>query len=298
MTESHSSAEPKADLPWRSPITVPSWTLSEVGKRTPLEVYFEQLWQRRHFIVAESRAKVSGGARRNLLGNAWLLLSPLLNGLGFYLIFGLVLKTSQGIDNFVGYLIVGVFFFQFTMRSVTQGALAIRNGQQMIRAFTFPRAALPIAVLIREIMNFVPSFFVMLAIILLFPPAEDISWRVLLILPCFIMQVCFAQGCAFIVARLCHEIPDLNNVIQVASRFWLYASGVFFSIDRFVANPAFAAVMKINPMYSYIQVIRNSLLYGVDSPIWMWMLVFGWGIAFLIFGFLYFYWGEEKYGRA
>nr|WP_276544108.1 ABC transporter permease [Brevibacterium luteolum] len=285
-------------MPWRSPITVPSWTLSEVGKRTPLEVYFEQLWQRRHFIVAESRAKVSGGARRNLLGNAWLLLSPLLNGLGFYLIFGLVLKTSQGIDNFVGYLIVGVFFFQFTMRSVTQGALAIRNGQQMIRAFTFPRAALPIAVLIREIMNFVPSFFVMLAIILLFPPAEDISWRVLLILPCFIMQVCFAQGCAFIVARLCHEIPDLNNVIQVASRFWLYASGVFFSIDRFVANPAFAAVMKINPMYSYIQVIRNSLLYGVDSPIWMWMLVFGWGIAFLIFGFLYFYWGEEKYGRA
>lgn len=298
MTESHASAERKAELPWRSPITVPSWTLSEVGKRTPLEIYFEQLWQRRHFIVAESRAKVSGGARRNLLGNAWLLLSPLLNGLGFYLIFGLVLKTSQGIDNFVGYLIIGVFFFQFTMRSVTQGAVAIRNGQQMIRAFTFPRAALPIAVVIREIMNFVPSAIVMLAIILMFPPLENITWRVLLVIPCFIMQVCFAQGCAFIAARLCHEVPDLNNVIQVASRFWLYASGVFFSIDRFVGNPAFAALMKINPMYSYLQVVRNSLLYGVDSPMWMWMLVFGWGIAFLIFGFLYFYLGEEKYGRA
>lgn len=298
MTGSRSPETAKTELPWRSPITVPSWTLSEVGKRTPLEIYFEQLWQRRHFIIAESRAKVAGGARRNVLGNVWLLLSPLLNGLGYFFIFGYVLNTSSGIHNFVGYLLIGVFFFQFTMRSVTQGSQAIRNGQPMIRAFTFPRASLPIAVVVRELMNFVPSFFVMLAIILIFPQPENLTWRVFLIVPCFAMQVCFAQGCAFIVARLCHEIPDFTNLIQVASRFWLYASGVFFSIDRFVDNPVFAAVMKINPMYSYLQIVRNSLLYGVDSPMWMWMLAFGWGIAFLIFGFLYFYFGEEKYGRA
>lgn len=288
----------KTELPWRSPITVPSWTLSDVGKRTPLDIYFDQLWQRRHFIIAESRAKVSGGARRNVLGNTWLLLSPLLNGLGYFLIFGYVLKTDRGIENFVGYLVIGVFFFQFTMRSVTTGAQSIRNGQAMIRAFTFPRASLPIAVVVREVMNFVPSFVVMLIIILVLPDKENITWRVVLIVPCFIMQVCFSQGCAFIVARLCHEVPDLNNVIQVAARFWLYASGVFFSIDRFVETSALAAFMKINPMYSYLQVVRNSLLYGVGSPPWMWMLVVGWGIAFLIFGFLYFYWGEEKYGRA
>ncbi|WP_286956751.1 ABC transporter permease [Brevibacterium sp. UBA7493] len=269
-----------------------------MGKRTPLEIYFEQLWQRRHFIIAESRAKVAGDGRHNVLGNVWLVLSPLLNGMGYFLIFGYVLNTSNGVENFVGYLIIGVFFFQFTIRSVTQGAQSIRQGQSMIRAFTFPRASLPIAVVVRETMNFIPSFIVMSAIILVFPPVENLTWRVVLIVPCFAMQVCFAQGCAFIVARLCHEIPDLINVIQVAARFWLYASGVFFSIDRFVGVPVLAAIMKINPMYSYLQVVRNSFLYGTDSPMWMWMLVFGWGIAFLIFGFLYFYFGEEKYGRA
>ncbi|PKY70543.1 phosphate ABC transporter permease [Brevibacterium ravenspurgense] len=296
MTESL-SAEAAAP-PWRSPITVPSWTLREVGKRAPLGTYFGQLWQRRHFILAESRAKVAGGARRNVLGSVWLVLSPLLNGLAFFFIFGYVLNTSRGIENFVGYLVIGVFFFQFTMRSVTQGAKAIQAGQSMIRAFSFPRASMPISVVVRETMNFVPTFVVMLVIILAFPPAENITWRVVLIVPCFIMQICFAQGCAFIVARLCHEIPDFINVIQVAARFWLYASGVFFSIERFVDKPVLAAIMKINPMYSYLQVVRNSLLYGVDSPVWMWMLVFGWGIACLLLGFLYFYFGEEKYGRV
>lgn len=296
MTESL-SAEATAP-PWRSPITVPSWTLSEVGKRAPLGTYLGQLWQRRHFILAESRAKVAGGARRNLLGSVWLVLSPLLNGLAFFFIFGFVLNTSRGIENFIGYLVIGVFFFQFTMRSVTQGAKAIQAGQSMIRAFSFPRASMPISVVVRETMNFVPTFVVMLVIILAFPPAENITWRVVLIVPCFIMQICFAQGCAFIVARLCHEIPDFINVIQVTARFWLYASGVFFSIERFVDKPVLAAIMKINPMYSYLQVVRNSLLYGVDSPVWMWMLVFGWGIACLLLGFLYFYFGEEKYGRV
>ncbi|WP_180964847.1 ABC transporter permease [Brevibacterium luteolum] len=298
MSQSQQTENAMMELPWRSPITVPSWTLSEVGRRTPLEIYFEQLWQRRHFIIAESRAKVAGSSRRNFLGSVWLVLGPLLNGLGFYLIFGFVLNTSRGIENFVGYLIIGVFFFQFTMRSLTQGSKSIQSGQSMIRAFTFPRASLPIAVVVREIMNFVPSFIVMLVIILAFPPLEDLTWRVILVIPSFLLQVCFAQGCAFIVARLCHQIPDFTNVIGVLSRFWLYASGVFFSIDRFVDAPVLAAIMKINPMYSYLQLVRNSVLYGADSPPWMWMMAVGWGLATLIFGFLYFYFGEEKYGRA
>ncbi|GAA4283367.1 ABC transporter permease [Brevibacterium daeguense] len=282
----------------KTSITVPSWTLGDVGRRTPPDIYFEQLWKRRHFILAESRAKVAGTTRRNLLGYAWLVLNPLLNGLGYYFIFGYLLNTSRGIENFVGYLLIGVFFFQFTMRSVTGGAQSIRSGQSMIKAFSFPRAALPISVVVREVMNFLPTFVVMVVVILLFPPMENITWRVLLIVPCFALQVLFAQGCAFIVARLCHMVPDFVNIIQVGARFWLYASGVFFSIDRFVEQPVLTAIMKINPMYSYLQIVRNSLLYGVDSPIWMWLLGTGWAISFLIFGFLFFYRGEETYGRA
>jgi teichoic acid transport system permease protein len=282
----------------KTAITIPSWTLGDVGRRTPPDIYFEQLWRRRHFILAESRAKVAGKSSRNLLGYAWLVLNPLLNGLGFYFIFGFILNTSRGIENFVGFLLIGVFFFQFTIRTVTGGAQSIRNGQSMIRAFAFPRAALPISVVVREVMNFLPTFVVMVIIILLFPPGENLTWRVLLIVPCFLLQVIFVQGCAFIVARLCHMVPDLVNIIQVGSRFWLYASGVFFSIDRFVDHPVLTAIMKINPMYSYLQIVRNSLLYGTDSPIWMWLLGAGWAISFLIFGFLFFYRGEETYGRA
>lgn len=291
-TNTSSSTDSKA------PVAVASWSLGQVGRRPPLDTYLRQLWRRRYFIREEARSKVAGTANRNLLGYGWLVLNPLLMGLGFYVIFGLILNTSRGIDNFVGYLMIGVFFFQLSMRCVTGGTQAIRSGQAMIRAFAFPRAALPITVVVREVMNFMPTFLVLAVVLSVLPPAENLTWRVVLVIPAFLCQTLFVLGCAFVLARLGHILPDISNVVNVFARFWLYASGVFFSIDRFVDQPAVQAVMKVNPMFSYLQIYRNSILYGLDSPLWMWMLAVGWAFVFVIFGFLFFYRGEESYGKA
>lgn len=282
----------------RNSVSIPSWALGKVGRRLPLDRYAEQLWRRRHFILAESRSKIAGTASRNLLGHGWLVLNPLLNGLGFFIIFGVILQTSRGVENFVGFLMIGVFFFQLTMRCVTSGVQAIRSGQSMIRAFAFPRAALPITVVVREVLNFLPTIVVLAIVLATLPPSENLTWRVVLVLPAFACQVLFSLGCAFVLARLGHILPDISNLVSVLARFWFYGSGVFFSIDRFVEQPAIQLVMKINPMYSYLEIYRNSILYGVDTPLWMWLMSVGWALTFLIFGFLFFYRGEESYGRA
>ncbi|MGC0145080.1 hypothetical protein ACPL7H_18995, partial [Pseudactinotalea sp. Z1732] len=95
-----------------------SWFLKPVGKRPTLKRYLLDLWRRGHFIWADSRARAFSAGRGMILGNAWLVLQPMLNGAIYFLIFGLLLQTSRGIDRFVGYLIIGVFLFQFTARSL------------------------------------------------------------------------------------------------------------------------------------------------------------------------------------
>lgn len=277
-------------------IQVPAWSLGQVNARVPLNAYFRQLWHRRHFIIAESRAKVIGGNQRDYLGIAWMVIQPILSALAFFVIFGVILQTSRGIDNFLGYLLIGVFFFGFTTRVITTCAGGIKANQAMIKAFTFPRASIPISVVVREIMNFVPSVIVMMLMILVLPPAEILTWRVIYVIPAFLLQVMFSLGVGFVVARLCHIIPDLVHLISILTRFWLYASGVFFSIDRFVTNEVMSAVMKANPMYGYLMAVRNSLLYGVDTPLWMWLNCAGWALLFFVFGFLFFYRGESTYG--
>ena len=281
--------------------TIPSVSsegLVPVGKRVSLKSYLEALWNRRHFIIAESRAKMSSSTRKNLLGYGWMFLNPLLSVLAFWFIFGFILNSSRGIDNFIGYLVIGVFFFQFTGKSMTGGTGAIRSGASMIKGFQFPRAALPISTVVRNFLDFLPSVVVMVILIAVIPPTEVITWRVLLVIPVIILQTIFNVGLACFLARLGHKIPDLTNFMSIVSRFWLYGSGVFFSIeDRLADQPAILAAMQFNPMHAYLTLTRNSLLYGVDSPAWMWAMGTVWAFGLLIVGFLFFWRGEESYGR-
>ena len=63
-----------------------------------------RLWHRRWFVAAYAMASTAVGYQRSFLGQAWQLLTPLLNILVYYLIFGLLLHTNRGIPNFIAFL--------------------------------------------------------------------------------------------------------------------------------------------------------------------------------------------------
>jgi len=291
-------SETKNPLGLTSIPSVSSEGLVPVGRRTSLRSYLAALWGRRHFIVAESRAKMSSSTRKNLLGYGWLFLNPLLSVLAFWFIFGFILQTSRGIQNFLGFLVIGVFFFGYTNRCMSGGTGAIRAGASMIKGFQFPRAALPISIVVRNFLDFIPTLLVMVIVLAVVPPLEVVTWRVFLIVPIVILQTLFNVGLACSLARLGHKIPDLTNFVAIAGRFWLYGSGVFFSIEgRLSGHPALLEAMQYNPMHAYLTLARDCLLYGADSDPKMWIVGTVWAFGLLLVGFLYFWRGEENYGR-
>ncbi|WP_277209343.1 ABC transporter permease [Isoptericola croceus] len=272
--------------------------LKQVGARPPVREYLAQLWSRRHFLWAEARAKVSSGTRETVLGQAWMIINPILNGLAYYLIFGLILDTRRDIDNFLGYLVIGVFLFQFTTQCVRGGARSIQTGRNLIRAFSFPRASLPISVVLRGVLNLVPTIAAMLLLIVTLP--ENETWtRAALLFPLVLaLQTCLATGIALFFARLTTVLPDISQLISVGMRIWLYTSAVFFSIDRFEKFPWIVGLMEANPMYMVLDAARDCLLYATVPEASTWIGLTSWSLGALAFGFLFFWHGEESYGRA
>src|SRR5699024_7336108 len=237
-------SETKNPLGLSSIPSVSSEGLLPVGRRTSLSSYLAALWNRRHFIIAESRAKMSSSTRKNLLGYGWLFLNPLLSVLAFWFIFGFILQTSRGVPNFLGFLVVGVFFFQYTAKSMTGGTGSIRTGASMIKGFQFPRAALPISTVVRNFLDFMPTLLVMVIVLAVVLPLEVITWRVILVIPVIVLLTIFSVVLACFLARLSLKIPDLTYFMSIVSRFWLYGSGVFFSIeDRLANDPALLEAM-------------------------------------------------------
>ncbi|MEV7606247.1 ABC transporter permease [Paenarthrobacter sp. NPDC089322] len=279
------------------PMSVDMRKLTRVGARPGFLDYLVQLWDFRQFIFYDARARVQSGTRRDRLGSTWLLLNPVFNGLTYYLIFGILLQTSRGIENYVGYLVVGIFLFQFSSGSINEGARSIRNGKSVVQAFNFPRAALPLGANIREILSAVPLVLGMLLIIVVLPPAETISWLWLLIVPAVILQSLFNLGIGMILARTISKVNDVAHLLPFALRAWMYGSAVFYSYERFVSDQTLLGILKLNPLFNVIDIVRSCVLYNT-IPSWeSWASLAVVSLAALMVGFVFFWKGEETYGR-
>ncbi|WP_245953544.1 ABC transporter permease [Arthrobacter silvisoli] len=271
--------------------------LRRVGARPPLLDYLVSLWDYRHFVYYDAQARVQTGNEQDKLGRAWLVLSPLLNGLMFYLIMGVLLKSGHGIENFVAYLVIGVFLFQMSSRAISVSSRAIAGNKNVIHAFQFPRASLVLAANLRELFANIPVLITMLVLVIILPPAEEISLRWLMLVPVVGLQFLFNLGLGLILARLVSMFNDVNQLISYVLRLWMYMSCLFFSIDKFDSVPWLKGVMEYNPLYNVVHLARECVLYGSLGSWRAWAILALWSLATLAIGMVFFWKGEESYGR-
>ncbi|WP_181419670.1 ABC transporter permease [Arthrobacter psychrolactophilus] len=272
--------------------------LSRVGARPAFLDYLVQLWDFRSFIVYDARARVKSGTRRDKLGSAWLLLNPIFNGLTYFLVFGVLLGTGKGIPNFIGYLVIGVFMFQMTSGAITGGARSIQQNRALVQGFTFPRAALPLGVNLREAMVNVPMILAMMLLVLLIPPTEPITWRWLLIVPVLVLQFMFNLGIGMLLARVIARVNDVAHLLPFLLRAVMYLSAIFYSYERFINKPVLLHIMQANPVFIMIDIARDCLLYAETPSLHSWAVLTAWSLSALIIGGIYFWKGEESYVRG
>ncbi|WP_405719038.1 ABC transporter permease [Streptomyces sp. NBC_00046] len=297
------STPPSADDGLTSAALAAKYGLTVSGARPGLFEYIRQLWGRRHFIMAFSRAKLTAQYSQAKLGQLWQVATPLLNALVYYLIFGLILGTRKGMTQevFIPFLVTGVFVFTFTQSSVMAGVRAISGNLGLVRALHFPRASLPISFSLQQLQQLLYSMIVLGAVAVSFGSYPSPSW--LLIIPALVMQFVFNTGLALIMARLGSKTPDLAQLMPFVMRTWMYASGVMFSIPVMLKDkPAWIAdVLQYNPAAIYMDLIRFALIDGYGSenlPAHVWVVALGWAVLIGLVGFVYFWKAEERYGRG
>jgi teichoic acid transport system permease protein len=271
--------------------------LKNAGDRPKIGDYLRQLWLRRDFTVTVALARNSVQYVDSWLGQVWQVLTPLLNFAVYFLIFGLILKTNRGVDNFIAFLMTGVFIFQFTQQAATGGAAAIKKNQDMIRALHFPRAVLPLATTIQLLQQTVVSIAVLMVIIVMTGEPITTSW---LLLPfALLLQFMFNVGIAFAFARIGARTKDFSQVLPFVLRTWQYASGVIFSITAFAADlPHWASTLLwLNPAAGFIEIDREILLNSYTTHHNLWPLACFWAVTGLFGGFWFFFRAENTYGR-
>ncbi|MFI8809879.1 MULTISPECIES: ABC transporter permease [unclassified Streptomyces] len=277
--------------------------LTVSGARPPLGAYIRQLWGRRHFITAFATAKLTAQYSQAKLGQIWQIMTPLLNATVYYFIFGVLMNTKRGVDDFVPFLVTGVFIWTFTSSSITAGTRAISGNIGLVRALHFPRASLPVALALQQLQQLLFSMGALFLILLVFGQYPRPSW--LLAIPALALQAVFNTGVSMIVARLAAKTPDIAQLTPFILRTWMYSSGVMWSLDTLLKGdrvPHFVMVaLEYNPAAVYIDLMRFALIdsfAGAQLPAHVWAVAAGWALVCGVAGFVYFWQAEEQYGRG
>ncbi|CAL9478263.1 ABC transporter permease [Streptomyces sp. enrichment culture] len=278
--------------------------LSVSGARPSLPEYIRQLWARRHFIGAFSTAKLTAQYSQAKLGQVWQVMTPLLNAAVYYFIFGVLMNTRRGVEDYVPFLVTGVFVWTFTQSSIMAGTRAISGNLGLVRALHFPRAALPVSFCLQQLQQLLFSMAALAVILLAFGVPPAVSW--VLAVPALVLQFLFNAGVAMVMARVGSKIPDMAQLMPFLLRTWMYGSGVMFSIHHMTGPDSnvpswVGTLLQANPAAVYIDLMRFALIDSFDGsmlPDHVWALALGWALVAGIGGFIYFWKAEETYGRG
>lgn len=274
--------------------------VSDLGpamRRKSLTAYIKELYGYRYFVVLQAKHRAAGDNDEMLLGRLWILLEPILRIAMYAVIFGLILNTARGIENFLGFLVIGVTFFSLLSKGLTGGSGILQRSRALLRSFKFPRATLIVSESCRNFLaNLVPTGLAVLAA-MLFQWGQPISPYLPLVVPLYFLINVFTTGLMLIVARVTAFIPDARRVISFVNRGWFYISGVFFSVERFTSVPSLQKAMMENPAYMFLTAVRDSTIYGQATSGDIWLKLFAWSFGTLFVGFIFFWRAENRYAN-
>jgi len=267
--------------------------LVDLTRPSPPAAYLAEVWRRRDFAilvpVQDLRAQNMGSA----LGQLWHLLNPALMVAVYFLIFGVIIDTSRGVDNFLGFLIVGVVWFHLTQRVVQDAAVCIPRNLGLIRSVQFPRILLPAATVNGQTAAFAPALVLALAAVIATGERPSLRW--LALIGVLAAQFVFHFGAALLVARIGAAVPDLRQLLPHVFRLLFYASGVIFSVDAFVTSESWRRAFALNPIYDVITCARWCLLGEPVDP-WVVAGMLVWGVVLLVVGFAVFWRTDQRLG--
>ena len=308
------------------------------AERPPVRRYLRNLWQRRHFILAFATARNIAMYTEARLGQLWQVLTPLLNAGVYFLIFGLLLHINRGIPNYLGFLVTGVFVFNFTQRAFISTSTVITESLPLIRALRFPRAALPLAYVMIELQQMLLSM-VVLAVIVLFT-GEPLTWYWLLAIPALLLQTIFNVGFGLLVARLgstgqrlqpAAAVPDAHLAVRVRRAVQhqhpghrAQVSSRSCSSTRRPSTSPWSATRMLEtqrqsqpgaqPYNARLcrewhtlghgahatkqQQMLSAYCHPVTNPDHYWYYGIAWAVLALVVGFYFFWRAEAKYGRG
>lgn len=221
--------------------------------------YWYDIWQYRELFRILAWRDLSVRYKQTAVGACWALFRPLLTMLVFTIIFGHVARLpSDGSTPYALLVFAGMLPWSFFSTGLADAADSLIVDTNLVSKIYFPRLIVPTATIVVALVDFVISFFILIALMVWYRFLPH--WQIVL-LPAFIFALFFAtMGPALWISAMNVRYRDFRYVIPFMVQFGLYVSPVGFSSN--VIPEQWRLLYHLNPMVGIIDGFRWCILGG------------------------------------
>ena len=231
--------------------------------------FFHDIKEYTSYARYASKASLNAEVAGSYLNWLWWIFDPICMMLVYTFIFGYVFKASE--QYYPIFVFVGLTMWRFFQMTLSKSTKLVKNNKSIVSKVYLPKFVL---IETEMLVNFVKMLIAWAIIVgMLAVWRVHITPIVLMVIPLFIVEAIFTFGFCCLVMHFGVFVEDLDNVVRIGIQFVFYATGIFFSIESRIDNPAIQGLLlHFNPMAYIITSVRRCLLYQT-MPEWNWLLI-------------------------
>lgn len=233
--------------------------------------------------------------RRSVLGVIWSVLNPLLMMMIMSFVFSYFLRGSN-VENYPLYLIVGNITFSLMSEATNGGLTSIISAAPLLKKVKVDRWVFPVQKVFSAMMNFGFSLIAVVVVMLFFKVMP--TWHIVWMIPALFLLMLFCIGISLLIGAAAVFFRDMIHLWSVALTAWTYLTPIFWDLSLLTnagAPHIVVWVVKANPMYNYLEMMRCAIVYQSSPTATVLLLAVFWALLMLVIGYFVFRKTEHKF---
>ena len=238
------------------------WDMVIEPQRSLLDLRLGELWRYRDLVLLFVRRDFVAVYKQTVLGPLWYLIQPLLTTITFTVVFGNIASLpTDGLPQFLFYMSGTVVWSYFASCLTKTSETFVQNANLFGKVY-FPRLAVPVSILISNLITFLIQFAMFLVFVVYFllrGTPIHFNWLWIALSPLLMLMMAgLGLGFGIIISSLTTKYRDLRFLVTFGVSLLMYATPVIYPVSSILAR--FQWIILANPMTPIVEAFRYAFL--------------------------------------
>lgn len=215
---------------------------------------------------------------RSYMGILWSIFYPLLRMILVVFMFSLVF--NKGIDKYPAYYFAGFLLFECFSTATMTSLTCLKDNRDFLFKTKLPRELLVLSRVLTAFINIMLGFIPFIFVLILY--RAKITVYILFIPVIFVLFLLFIAGASYALSIIYVVFPDIRDIHAHVVFILRFLVAMFYSIDW--VSEGIQNFIKHNPVYAFIKLTRDCIVYGTKPGSFFVAEVFIWSLGMYLFG--------------